>query len=79
VSGDGIMREDASTLYGRHTDANGASYVEEHRVWDRAGFVAKAHARAASLNEDARKKPGASARAKFEQITEQQYKQERVK
>lgn len=75
----GVMTEDASTLYGRHTDANGVSYVEEHRVWDRAGFVEKAHARAKALNVEARKKPGASAKAKFEQITEQQYKQERRK
>jgi len=63
------MTEDASTMWLRHTDENGDTFVREHRVWDRAGFLSKQHAEAAKVG----------GKSKVEQITEQVYKQERVK
>jgi hypothetical protein len=73
----------ASALLGRdiflrHTATNGTSYVQTHRVWDAERFVAAQERAAADLNVAALKEdPPAPARAKAEQITEDQFHNER--
>lgn len=57
------------SVYVRHTDKDGRSFVEEHRVWNRAIFM-QARAR------DAAKVGG---EAKVELLTEEQYRKERGK
>lgn len=65
-------------IFMRHTSTTGASYVQSHRVWDADRFVAAQAKAAADLNTDARKDdPAAPARAKAEQITEDQFHNER--
>jgi len=58
-----------SDLYARHTDKDGKTFVQEHRVWNRDRFVRMAHERAAEIG----------GKSKFEQISKHQYQQERVK
>lgn len=54
-------------IYLRHTDKNGKSYVQEHRVWDADRFVASQVGAAV--------KEGGKAFA--QQITREQYLKER--
>jgi hypothetical protein len=54
-------------IYLRHTDKNGKSYVQQHRVWDAGRFVAAQLA--AAVNE--------GGKAFVQQITEDQYRKER--
>ena len=62
-------------IYMRHTSADGGSYVQCHRVWDAARFIASQAGAAAKVNADQK---GDSPRlAKAVQITEDQYRKER--
>lgn len=63
-------------VFARHTDTNGASHVQSHRVWDADRFFGARQTEAASANAQAIKK-GEPALAKVEQITEQQYRDQR--
>ena len=66
------------SIFMRHTDTKGGSYVQQHRVWDAERFVFAQQTAAARLNVGAvDQDPGASALAKAEQITEDQYHNER--
>ena len=60
----------------RHTDTQGKSFVQEHRVWDADRFIAAQQEAAQKLNAD--QKPGAPRLAKVEQITVDQYRTERT-
>ena len=60
----------------RHTDTEGKSYVREHRVWDGERFLACQQAEARNLNES--QKPGKPRLALVENITEEQFRKERV-
>ena len=62
-------------LYARHTGANGASYVQAHRVWDKERFLAAQQRAAERINAD--QPPGQPRLAKVEQITQQEYAQAR--
>lgn len=59
----------------RHTDVNGATYPQCHRVWDGDRFVASQQEAAEKLNAD--QKPGLPRKARAEQITEEQFNAER--
>lgn len=62
-------------VYVRHTGTEGASHVMEHRVWDAERFIASQQQAAKALND---KVEGDGKRlAKAEQITRDQYLQER--
>lgn len=63
-------------IYLRHTSVDGKSYVQEHRVWDADRFLATRQDEARKLNKDAAAK-GKPASAAVEQITHQQYLNER--
>lgn len=60
----------------RHTAGNGKSHVQEHRVWDGAKFFDTLQREAVNLNAD--QKDPTQRQAKVEQITEEQYRAERV-
>lgn len=62
-------------IYIRHTDTDGHSAVQCHRVWDAERFVAAQYQNAAALNLKA--DDGGKRLAKAEQITEGQYRSER--
>ncbi len=67
-------------IFLRHTATNGKSFVQTHRVWDADRFIAGQQQAAANLNRDATNqgaKPAACL-AKVEQITEEQYRNERT-
>jgi hypothetical protein len=59
------------SVYLRHTDTSGASYVAEHFVWDADRFLAARQQAAKAVNDD--QKPGQPRLAKVEQITHSQY------
>ncbi len=61
-------------LFMRHTDTNGHSWVQCHRVWNAQRFIAAQAAAAAQLN--AAVKGDAPRLAKAEQITEEAYRKE---
>lgn len=63
-------------IYLRHTDPQGKSFVQEHRVWDADRFIASQQQAAKKLNAD--QKPDAPRLAKVEQITPDQYRTERI-
>lgn len=64
----------------RHTDTEGKKRVELHRCWDAERFIASVQAAAEKVNADHRAAtPPKPALAKVEQITEDQYRKERVK
>ena len=63
-------------LYMRHTDTDGRSFVQLHRVWDAERFVAARKAEACSLNADV--KGNAPRLALVQQITRDQFLQERT-
>lgn len=60
----------------RHTATDGKAHVQEHRVWDGAKFFDSLQREASKQNAES-KKP-AERLAKVEQITEEQYRAERV-
>lgn len=60
----------------RHTNTDGKSYVQSHRVWNKDRFMVANEQAVAKLN--AERKPGESRKAKVEQITEEQYMKERA-
>lgn len=59
------------SVYLRHTDAKGASYLAEHFVWDADRFLAERQKAAEAVNAD--QKPGQPRLSKVEQITREQY------
>lgn len=59
-------------LFMRHTNTDGKSHVQQHRVWDKQRFLDARSADAAQLNA----KEG-SKKAKAEHITQDQYRKER--
>jgi len=59
----------------RHTDVNGKASVQCHRTWDAERFIASQQAAAAKVN--AEQKDGQPRRARVEQITEDQFRNER--
>ncbi len=63
-------------IYMRHTDTEGRSYVNEHRVWDAKKFVNSQAKAAADLN--ANVKGDGKRLAKAEQITKAVYLAERA-
>jgi hypothetical protein len=63
-------------IYLRHTNTGGASWVCEHRVWDAEKFIASQAAAAVALNAEV--KGEAPRRARVEQITREQYLNERT-
>ena len=63
-------------IHVRHTAGDGKSHVQEHRVWDGAKFIDTLQREAAKQNADA--KDPTHRQAKVEQITEAQYRAERV-
>jgi hypothetical protein len=67
----------ARDVFMRHTNTDGKSFVQEHRVWDIGRFMSAREADAAKLN--AGVKDDAPRLAKVEQITVDQYKRERAK
>lgn len=66
-------------IYLRHTDTNGRRFVQCHRVWDAERFITARQADAAKANADAKDGPELLAMrvASVEQITEEQYRNER--
>lgn len=67
----------SETIYMRHTGTDGKSHVSEHRVWDKARFIAARVQDAANLN--AKQDPGKPRKAQAEQILPEQYAKERAK
>lgn len=59
-------------IYVRHTDTNGKSHVEQHRVWDRDRFIASRQADASQAN--AKVEGDGKRLAKVELITAEQFK-----
>lgn len=64
-------------VYLRHTAGDGSSTVREHRVWDAERFIAAQQAEAAKLASAARDKKEPAGFA-VEQITQEQYRNERT-
>lgn len=62
-------------IYIRHTGPNGNHYVQHHRVWDADRFIASQQTAVERLN--AEQPAGRPGLAKVEQITAEQYQQER--
>jgi len=65
-------------VFVRHTEGNGRSYVMCHRVWDADRFLAAQVEAAKRLAREAHEKNQPFLH-KAEQITEDQYRKERVK
>ena len=63
-------------IYMRHTNTDGKSFVQTHRVWDADRFVASQQQAASKLNADV--KSDAPRKAKAEQITHEQFNRERT-
>jgi hypothetical protein len=63
-------------LHLRHTDTEGRSRVQLHRVWDSDRFIAARESEAAGLN--AAVKGDEKRLAKVERITVEQYQKERA-
>lgn len=63
-------------LHLRHTDKEGRSHVQQHRVWDGARFMTAQQAAAANVNAD--QPADAPRKARVEQITEDQYRKEKA-
>jgi hypothetical protein len=63
-------------MYVRHTNTDGRSYVHLHRVWSGSRFILARETEAANLNAEALRKEK-PALAKAEQITEDQFHNER--
>jgi hypothetical protein len=59
-------------VYARHTNRDGTTYVTQHRVWDAERFFA---ARSAEAAKERAKEGG---KVSIEQITEEQYRKERM-
>jgi hypothetical protein len=64
-------------IFVRHTDKDGHSSVQQHRVWDAERFIASLQAATAKVNADER--GGGTRLAKATQITHDQYLQERIR
>lgn len=64
-----LKMQDASTLYARHTDEKGKSFVAEHRTWNRDGWIRIACAAALKVG----------GKSKVELIDKSQYNIEREK
>jgi hypothetical protein len=60
----------------RYTDAKGNTHVQEHRVWDSVRFVAARAEESKKLNQ--KEADPAKRNYRSEQITEAQYRAERV-
>lgn len=69
------LHSTARDLYLRHTDTNGHSTVQLHRVWSVEKFLAAEHAAAAKLNSE--QKGDEPRLAAVQQITRDQYHTER--
>lgn len=67
---------EARDLYLRHTDTNGKSTNQMHRVWDADKFLASQQDEATKQN--TKVKEGAPRLAKVEQITRETYRDERT-
>ena len=63
-------------VYRRHTAGDGSTTVREHRVWDADRFIAAQVSEAARLADKAREQDEPAA-FRVEQITEDQYRNER--
>jgi hypothetical protein len=57
-----------SDLYLRHTDTNGASFVQCHRVWDADRFLSVRQAEARKANADVKDEPGAKPAPRLARI-----------
>jgi hypothetical protein len=64
-------------IYLRHTAGDGSSTVREQRVWDAERFIAAQQAEAEKLASAAREKQEPAGFA-VEQITQEQYRNERT-
>lgn len=67
----------ARDVYVRHTNTDGHSYAAEHRVWDVGLFMSARESETTLLN--AKVESNGKRLAKVEQITREQYLQERTK
>lgn len=67
-------------VYLRHTSTDGKTHVMQHRCWDVDRFIASQQEAARKVNADAAANdPPKPAKAKVEQITQEQYRKERSK
>lgn len=69
------MEPNGRDLYARHTDVNGKTSVQVHRVWDGTVFLAARQRDCDKANSE--QKTGEPRRACIEQITREQYLQQR--